>query len=115
MKKDKLPKNLIIDRKKWLRGEGSFKSYLLRLPDGKQCCLGQIALQCGYSERKIEKEVGPEDIDFKPFINKDGFNTSACERAMSINDNEKTTDKHKEKYLKNLFKKEYNSNLKFIN
>lgn len=31
---------LIIDRSRWLRGEGCDASYLLRPADNKMCCLG---------------------------------------------------------------------------
>lgn len=36
---------LIIDRKTWLRGEGSLHSYLRRPADDKMCCLGFCAVE----------------------------------------------------------------------
>jgi hypothetical protein len=44
---------LVIDRATWLRGEGSTNSYLLRLHDGKKCCVGFYALACGRPEKEI--------------------------------------------------------------
>jgi len=44
---------LIIDRAKWLRGEGSSTSRLLRPSDKKMCCLGFYALSVGMTEDNI--------------------------------------------------------------
>lgn len=38
---------LVIDRSKWLRGEGSYNSYLLRATDKKQCCIGFLCEALG--------------------------------------------------------------------
>lgn len=40
-------KKLTINRRTWLRGEGSEESYLRRAEDGKMCCLGFAAIQLG--------------------------------------------------------------------
>jgi hypothetical protein len=45
--------NLVIDRKRWLRGEGAHDSKLLRPSDGKMCCLGFYGLACGLSADQI--------------------------------------------------------------
>ena len=45
--------NLTIQRSKWLRGEGSSVSVLLRSHDGKMCCLGFLALAIGIPQDKI--------------------------------------------------------------
>ncbi len=42
-----------VDRATWLHGEGSNKSYLRRVEDGKMCCLGFMALACGLPEASI--------------------------------------------------------------
>ena len=39
--------HFIIDRKIWLRGEGTDMSSLLRRMDDKQCCLGIYLEACG--------------------------------------------------------------------
>ncbi len=41
-----------VDRRTWLRGEGSLRSSLLRI-DGKQCCLGFRAEACGVSKSAL--------------------------------------------------------------
>lgn len=41
------PTVFTITRSKWLRGEGSDDSALLRASDSKMCCLGQVGEQCG--------------------------------------------------------------------
>lgn len=40
---------LVIDRSRWLRGEGGDDSYLLRAKDEKMCCLGFYGLACGFA------------------------------------------------------------------
>jgi hypothetical protein len=44
---------LVIDRKRWLRGEGAAASKLLRPEDGKMCCLGFYGLSCGLGEAEL--------------------------------------------------------------
>jgi len=44
---------LIIDRVKWLRGEGDFESMLYRSTDGKMCCLGFLGEMCGVSKEEM--------------------------------------------------------------
>ena len=53
---------LVIDESKWLRGEGHEHSRLLREKDGKMCCLGFLALACGFSEKEIKGRGGPDNI-----------------------------------------------------
>lgn len=56
-------KQLIIDRKTWLRGEGSDNSKLLRVEDGKKCCLGSFATQlAGLTEDQIAGVATPDGI-----------------------------------------------------
>jgi hypothetical protein len=50
---------LIIDRSKWLRGEGPSSSCLLRPEDGKMCCLGIYALACGVPKDEIWGQLAP--------------------------------------------------------
>lgn len=50
---------LVIDRSKWLRGEGSTNSQLRRLSDGKMCCLGFHALACGADKKLITGSTQP--------------------------------------------------------
>lgn len=53
---------LVIDRSKWLRGEGSERSFLLRSTDGKMCCLGFFGLACGLTAERITDVGAPTDI-----------------------------------------------------
>ncbi len=52
-------KTLIIDRKKWLRGEGDSESYLLRLSDEKMCCLGIYLESCGIERARLLNRASP--------------------------------------------------------
>lgn len=45
--------NVVVKRSKWLRGEGSDRSRLLRPSDGKMCCLGFVCLVAGATPDKI--------------------------------------------------------------
>lgn len=53
---------VVIDRKRWLRGEGSSTSKLLRSSDGKMCCLGFVCIQAGASETDIMDISSPISI-----------------------------------------------------
>lgn len=50
---------LIIDRKRWLRGEGEEVSSLLRRYDNKMCCLGFLCLAIGFSPTQITGIASP--------------------------------------------------------
>lgn len=52
----------IIERSKWLRGEGMDDSALMRARDGKCCCLGLIALQCGIEAEEIKGVQSPSGV-----------------------------------------------------
>lgn len=53
---------LTIERDKWLRGEGSDESCLLRTTDQKMCCLGFLACKLGYSEQDIANLESPVQV-----------------------------------------------------
>lgn len=55
-------KTFTIERSKWLRGEGSKNSSLLRSCDGKMCCLGQVMQQCGIPDNELREIGEPSDI-----------------------------------------------------
>ena len=55
---------IIIDRRTWLRGEGSRKSYLLRTEDDKRCCLGFYAKECGLPDSQIQERVSLRSLFF---------------------------------------------------
>ena len=58
----KEPLRVTIDRSRWLRGEGSHSSSLLRGSDGKMCCLGFVALAAGHSKEEIKGRQAPESM-----------------------------------------------------
>lgn len=48
-----------VERRRWLRGEGSTPSRLLRSTDGKMCCLGFACLALGKTEDEIRDRKSP--------------------------------------------------------
>lgn len=51
---------LVIDRKRWQRGDSNLAA-LLHLQTGKMCCLGFFGLLCGYDEKDILGLADPAD------------------------------------------------------
>ena len=123
----KYKQTFTIDRKFWLRGVRD--SVLRQSRTKKMCCLGQVSKQCGVSERRMIEIYTPKGLfiwaknvpsSMSFLISKSRLykgiatNSKFSKKAMSINDNLKTTDAQKEKALKELFKAE-GYGLKFIN
>ncbi len=89
----------IIDRRVWLRGEGSANSFLLRPADGKMCCMGQVCLQLG---------VVPADLERRKIMSGEQEMKLTSDRclvnaAYSANDNEFGTDAAREEKLTDIF------------
>jgi hypothetical protein len=57
-----MAEKLIIDRDKWLRGEGAEHSYLIRPTDCKQCCLGFDLLRRGFTVTELTGNKMPTDV-----------------------------------------------------
>ena len=53
---------VVVDRAKWLRGEGSNTSYLLRQADGKMCCLGFVCVTAGMTPEQISGLTAPSSL-----------------------------------------------------
>lgn len=53
-------KTLVIERERWARGEGDGK---LLASDGRMCCLGFAAAQCGVGAEFMLDEPAPSDLD----------------------------------------------------
>ena len=110
----------IIDRSKWLRGEGADPSRLLRVDDGKMCCLGQVAVQCGIHPEDLEDKPAPSDLNrtelfrLPEWLLSSGksFDSNDCTEAMRINDQRAITDEERERRLIALFAK-HNTELQF--
>lgn len=99
---------LVIDRKTWLKGEGSNKSALLR-SDGKMCCLGFLAIKNGASRKSIMEIPEPRDIlETKCWgltrKMRDNDNIHG-DMLMIINDRIIMSDESREKQLKEEFEK----------
>jgi len=79
-----------ISRKKWLKGEGHIKSYLLRPSDGKMCCVGQVAEQCGLKESRLVGKRGVGTLDTPALVRLENYEVVSiehCKNLYSINDN----------------------------
>lgn len=85
---------VVIEREKWIHGEGSSESYLLRHSDGKMCCLGFASLACGLMPEVIEKERAVMSLvrngvavpDSLQWLLCDRLNSDAAESLMNVND-----------------------------
>lgn len=116
----KKPKQFTIDRKKWLRGEGSAGSALLRVSDNKMCCLGFYSLALGCTEKDI-LNIG-EMCDVDAFRDETSYyedRVSEAElqyehRLMSINDDESMSEIEREALIVALFAQN-NVEVNFIN
>lgn len=104
--------HVTIDRKKWFRGDGGLKSSL-RLPGGKQCCLGFACRALGLKAKQILNRGMPSDVDYSEIIPglttespggsfNSKSNTMFSEKAARINDLDDINDRSREKQLKAL-------------
>lgn len=102
-------KQLVIDRSRWLRGEGASASRLLRPCDGKMCCLGFYLESCGLTPEVMLDEETPFNVREKIegsgaewLLN--GISHSGSGMALMIaNDNMGKTDVSREGYIKQMF------------
>lgn len=119
-------RSIKIDRKKWFRGKIRSQdsvSYLWDSRERKGCCLGHAIHQaCNRSWKSLDKLVDPNDVFHQqdilglieevivgsPFDGSDQIiymRSDFTDRAISINDNMKISDKAREKRLIKLFRK----------
>ena len=108
-------RTLTITRKNWLRGEGSANSYLYRQEDGKQCCLGFYARDCGIRQKDICDVTTPEEINsnyvhipkrFDWLLSDiEGDPSFDTIELMKLNDDEDTSTRAKEWNIKKIFAK----------
>ena len=102
-------RNVTIKRGRWLRGEGSEDSYLLRGTDNKMCCLGYVARAARVTAHDIFHVRTPDGLiratrrrgwfrdlflDSALFDNSELTNT-----LMEINDSQTISDLEREVYL----------------
>lgn len=107
---------LVIDRSKWLRGEGSKSSFLLRFGDQKMCCLGFYLKACGLEDADILQTAAPHNLGvlnkspdwlLKPAKSSMSYPqpSTDCGKLMEINDQSDIADDAKEKEIKAVFAK----------
>jgi len=109
---------LVIDRKRWLRGEGSEGSMLLRSIDDKMCCLGFYGIACGLTPERIRDAETPSDVPVQSFkksidsiwgngdwLFKNYTSSADCEALMGANDDEHSSDQAREDRIKEVFAK----------
>lgn len=70
---------LIIDRARWLRGEGSDASYLLRGLDRRMCCLGFLCRARGFTEGDLLEQREPNDL-----VNVEGLEDEQLDGLVAI-------------------------------
>lgn len=103
---------LKIVRNRWLRGEGSEESYLLRRRDKKQCCVGFYALALGLKEEDIVGHKVLRDIVSVPAAQNPIW-PGEMARLYHDNDDENITDTAREAKIKDIFAR-HNVEVEFI-
>lgn len=87
-------------RERWLRGERSAQSFLLRSSDGRMCCLGFACLAAGYKESDIRDISAPRMIDHDQHtVAADLLLKPRIADAMEINDCLSIDDMERERRL----------------
>lgn len=96
---------LKIDRAKWLRGEGAYKSYLFRPEDGRMCCLGFLGLSYSLSPEDLTNVKMPTEIDKPGYPEWLGHReaSDACKDITEVNDDPCISDQDREAKLTQLF------------
>jgi hypothetical protein len=105
-------KVLKINRKEWIRGQGSSNSALLTYT-GQKCCLG---FYCLASKKITKKDIfgleSPSQVrdarssraGISKLLNSNGLNNDICYEMMETNDSKNLDDKERESKLTKLFK-----------
>ena len=95
---------VVVDRKKWYRGER--EDSMLLLTNGKMCCIGFLARVLKYKPKDIRDiatlEGTAQTTIQEQFI---GANEGNLGRAYEINDDSTISDSVREKELKQIGKK----------
>jgi hypothetical protein len=102
-----------IPREKWLRGEGSGESFLLRGSDEKMCCVGIYIEQLGIPREELLDKMTPCSFsceipkEARWLVQPDGKggieNTSLALDLYIINDSRDITEEQREAKVKALF------------
>jgi len=110
---------LVIDRIKWLRGEGSFESKLLRSRDKKMCCIGILCSALGVRDEIMKDQAGSQRLGIttlpdwllenpSPITDPDLF------EAYRANDDPIMDEKSREQFITGIFAK-HDIQVEFIN
>lgn len=107
---------LVIDRRKWLRGEGTTgKSKLLRTTDSKMCCVGiYLESVCKVPRKRLRNLSSAQDVTAayserakapvpEWLVDEDGEHNRIAMQLYDKNDVEGTPDRTREKAIKRLF------------
>lgn len=86
--------DVVVDRAKWLRGEGSYDSCLLRPDDRKMCCLGFACKALGLRDDVIESVGEPCELDWEHPLKR-----ANVKSLVVANDNTDITDDAREASL----------------
>lgn len=94
-----------IDKKRWLRGEGSSNSKLLRSQDQKMCCLGFVAIQNRMPSSFILDREDPADTCFEwpKWIYDSESNLDYKNSLIMVNDDKEMFDEERMQILTKLF------------
>lgn len=91
----------IVNRNRWYRGK---KDSCLLNTDGKMCCLGFLAKQCGYSDEDIFKHWYPESVKDNSKFPNSVLGKDVVE-IVKINDDPNISEDVRETLLKHEFNK----------
>lgn len=96
---------LVIDRSKWLRGEGYSVSQLHRERDGKMCCLGFFGLACGIALERLTGCGDPQDTNARGQWPEWLFDSNAVGNLITANDEQRFTQSEREARISAIFAK----------
>jgi hypothetical protein len=97
---------LVIDRSRWLRGEGPSTSSMIRLRDEKMCCLGFFGLACGIERDRLLNRLVPtilQSPNWPVWLVDLGGNTTEARLLMNTNDSEAMSGAEREAALTAVF------------
>jgi hypothetical protein len=104
-------RELVIDRKRWLRGEDE-DSRLLRPSDKKMCCLGFYLCDLGVSADDVSGLHAPCEVGTLPSegawlldVTNPRHNGHDCVELMETNDTEAIKESYREKKIASIFAK----------
>lgn len=110
-------KELVIDRKVWLRGEGTGKSKLLRVDDGKRCCVGIYLATLGAGDGDLRECALASEVRLPEkagwLVNANGNDTQAAHALYRANDLDMPPGQNREQAVAALFA-EHGIAVKFV-